>query len=102
MRSWWATSQTIVRRPRRAAASPRATATVVFPTPPLPVTKTSLLSKSVDMGEGFLLEREKRGFHEDFQGSGHRLRKSEGWRRQDDYDPEPCCGVRRKGPPCTL
>ncbi len=37
-RSWWATSQTIVRRPRAALASPIAAATVVFPTPPLPVT----------------------------------------------------------------
>ena len=38
------TSQTIVRLPRAAAASPRAIETVDFPTPPLPVTKTSRLS----------------------------------------------------------
>ena len=37
-RSCSATSQTIVRRPRAAAASPSAAATVVLPTPPLPVT----------------------------------------------------------------
>jgi hypothetical protein len=37
-RSWSATSQTIVRRPARAAATPSAAATVVLPTPPLPVT----------------------------------------------------------------
>ena len=37
-RSCSATSQTIARCPRAAAASPSAAATVVFPTPPLPVT----------------------------------------------------------------
>src|SRR5215204_3201977 len=37
-RSCSATSQTIVRRPASAAARPSAAATVVFPTPPLPVT----------------------------------------------------------------
>ena len=37
-RSCSATSQTIVRRPRAAAARPSEAATVVFPTPPLPVT----------------------------------------------------------------
>ena len=37
-RSCWATSQTIVRRPAAAAASPSAAETVVLPTPPLPVT----------------------------------------------------------------
>src|SRR4029077_18238927 len=35
------TSQTIVRLPASAARRPSATATVVLPTPPLPVTKTS-------------------------------------------------------------
>src|SRR6185295_12913656 len=39
-----ATSAMIVRSPRRAAASPRAAATVDFPTPPLPVTTRSGLS----------------------------------------------------------
>ena len=42
--SWDETSQTIVRFPRFAAASPRAIATVDLPTPPLPITKTSRLS----------------------------------------------------------
>ena len=42
--SWAETSQTIVRLPMRAAASPSAIETVDFPTPPLPVTKTSRLS----------------------------------------------------------
>ena len=37
-RSCSATSHTIVRRPRAAAASPSAAETVVLPTPPLPVT----------------------------------------------------------------
>jgi len=41
-----ATSQTIVCMPCAAARIPRATATVDLPTPPLPVTKTSRLSKS--------------------------------------------------------
>src|SRR3954467_8143665 len=45
IRSCSATSQTIVRRPSRAAASPRAAATVVFPTPPLPVTYRSARSR---------------------------------------------------------
>src|SRR5215210_4637329 len=40
-----ATSHTITRFPRRAATSARHAETVVFPTPPLPVTKTSLLSR---------------------------------------------------------
>ncbi len=40
------TSQTIVRLPSAAARRPSATATVVLPTPPLPVTKTSRLSRS--------------------------------------------------------
>ena len=44
------TSQTIVRLPSAAARSPRATATVVLPTPPLPVTKTSRLSRSSGIG----------------------------------------------------
>jgi hypothetical protein len=35
---WSATSTTIVRRPRAAAAMPMAADTVVLPTPPLPVT----------------------------------------------------------------
>src|SRR5688500_15896336 len=63
-RSWWATSQTIVRRPLRAAARPSARATVVFPTPPLPVTKTSRFSNRSEIGgrlcEGIPLQREKR------------------------------------------
>src|SRR4051794_1095105 len=45
IRSCSATSQTIVRRPRRAAARPIAAATVVFPTPPLPVTYRSARSR---------------------------------------------------------
>ncbi len=44
------TSQTIVRLPSAAARSPSATATVVLPTPPLPVTKTSRLSSSSGIG----------------------------------------------------
>jgi hypothetical protein len=36
--------------PRREAISPSAAATVVFPTPPLPVTRTSRLSNSEDIG----------------------------------------------------
>ena len=44
-RSCSATSQTIVRRPARAAATPSAAATVVLPTPPLPVTYSSRLSR---------------------------------------------------------
>src|SRR5439155_2180974 len=48
------TSQTIVRLPRAAAASPRAMATVDFPTPPLPVTMTSRLSnRSLNVGRSF-------------------------------------------------
>ena len=43
-RSCSATSQTIVRRPRPAAARPSAAATVVLPTPPLPVTYSSARS----------------------------------------------------------
>jgi hypothetical protein len=46
IRSCSATSQTIVRRPAAAAASPSEAATVVLPTPPLPVTYSSLLSRS--------------------------------------------------------
>ena len=48
--SWEETSQTIVRLPCAAARIPSATATVVLPTPPLPVTKTSLLSSSSGTG----------------------------------------------------
>ena len=48
--SWEATSQTIVRLPSSAARRPRATATVVLPTPPLPVTKTSRLSSNSGIG----------------------------------------------------
>ena len=44
------TSQTIVRLPASAARSPSATATVVLPTPPLPVTKTSRLSSNSGIG----------------------------------------------------
>ena len=39
-----------MRLPRRAATSPRAAATVVLPTPPLPVTSTSRLSSSEGTG----------------------------------------------------
>ena len=71
-RSWWATSHTIVRSPRRAAARPSASATVVLPTPPLPVTKTSRFSNRAEIGgrlcEGFALLREKRGRHDELQG----------------------------------
>src|SRR5918994_6503103 len=55
-RSCSATSHTTTRFPRRAAARPSAAARVVFPTPPLPVTRTSRLSSSEDTGrkgEGF-------------------------------------------------
>ena len=38
MRSCWATSAITVRLPARAAVRPSAAATVVLPTPPLPVT----------------------------------------------------------------
>src|SRR5665811_47728 len=48
--SWEETSQTIVRLPSAAARSPSATATVVLPTPPLPVTKTSRLSRMSGIG----------------------------------------------------
>ena len=43
-RCWSPTSHTTTRLPRRAAASPSAAATVVLPTPPLPVTSTRRLS----------------------------------------------------------
>ena len=46
IRSCSATSHTIVRRPVRAAASPSAAATVVFPTPPLPVTYSNERSRN--------------------------------------------------------
>ena len=49
MRSCSATSQTMVRLPARAAARPSAAATVVLPTPPLPVTNTSRLSRTSSM-----------------------------------------------------
>ena len=45
-----ATSQTIVRLPSAAARRPRATETVVLPTPPLPVTKIRRLSSSSRIG----------------------------------------------------
>ena len=47
---WPATSHSTTRLPRRAAARPSATARVVFPTPPLPVTRRSRLSSSADTG----------------------------------------------------
>ena len=50
IRSCWATSQTIVRLPRRAAATPSAAATVDLPTPPLPVTKIRRLSSMTHGG----------------------------------------------------
>ena len=46
IRSCSATSHTIVRRPVRAAANPNAAATVVFPTPPLPVTYSNERSRN--------------------------------------------------------
>src|SRR5919109_994822 len=64
-RSCSATSQTIVRFPARAAPSPRAAATVVLPTPPLPVTTTRRLSNSSGIGrkrEGFTRARANRHF----------------------------------------
>ena len=42
---------TIVRLPARAAARPRAAATVVLPTPPLPVTTTRRLSSRASTGD---------------------------------------------------
>src|SRR5918992_4850557 len=52
-RSCSATSQTIVRRPACAAASPSAAATVVLPTPPFPVTYSRRLSRrSASIGSG--------------------------------------------------
>ena len=49
-RSWAASSATIVRRPWRAASIPSAIATVDLPTPPLPVTNTSRLSRTLGTG----------------------------------------------------
>src|SRR6202042_2240684 len=49
--SWAETSQTIVRLPSAAARIPRATETVVLPTPPLPVTITNRLSRSSGIGQ---------------------------------------------------
>src|ERR1700754_5115636 len=49
--SWAETSQTIVRFPSAAARIPRATETVVLPTPPLPVTITNRLSRSSGIGQ---------------------------------------------------
>jgi hypothetical protein len=49
-RSWPATSQTIVRFPRAAAAIPSASETVVLPTPPLPVTNRIRLSSRSAIG----------------------------------------------------
>src|SRR6187397_881435 len=51
--SWDATSQTIVRLPCWAAARPSAIEIVDLPTPPLPVTNTSLLSKRPGMSWQF-------------------------------------------------
>ncbi len=51
------TSQTIVRLPSAAARRPSATATVVLPTPPLPVTKTSRLSRSSGIGQFLAISR---------------------------------------------
>src|SRR3954454_1426854 len=123
-RSWRATSHTIVRLPVRAAARPRAAATVVFPTPPLPVTKTSRLSKSADTAEGFSPRHTNRHADGDSRphargptgarperGAGARrdtdddaasncIRQPEGRRRQDDHDAEPGCRVRGEGAPC--
>ncbi len=46
---WSPSSTTIVRSPRSAAARPSAAAIVVLPTPPLPVTTTSLRSSADDV-----------------------------------------------------
>ena len=54
------TSQTIVRLPSAAARRPSATATVVLPTPPLPVTKTSRLSRSSGIGQFLAISRRGR------------------------------------------
>src|SRR5438034_6825815 len=51
MRSDCATSQTIVRLPARAAARPSEAATVVFPTPPFPVTNRRRLSRRDAIGQ---------------------------------------------------
>src|SRR5215208_188829 len=125
IRSWRATSQTIVRLPARAAASPKAAATVVFPTPPLPVTKTNRLSKSADTPEGFSPRHTNRHADGDSRphargptgaqpergagarrdtddATGNRLCQSEGRRRQDHDDAQPGSGVRREGAPRPL
>src|SRR3954452_8484543 len=124
-RSWRATSQTIVRLPARAAARPRAAATVVFPTPPLPVTKTSRLSKSADTPEGFSPRHTNRHADGDSRphargptgaqpergagarsdtdhATGNRLCQPEGWRRQDHDDAQPGRRLRREAPPRPL
>ncbi len=49
-RDWAASSATIVLSPRRAATSPSAVATVDLPTPPLPVTNRSRLSRRAGTG----------------------------------------------------
>src|SRR5271155_1036271 len=53
---WSPTSTTIVRNPRWTARRPRAAATVVLPTPPLPVTTSSLRSSMDRIVVGSLSE----------------------------------------------
>src|SRR5215210_7337097 len=119
-----ATSHTITRFPRRAATSARHAETVVFPTPPLPVTNTSLLSrrKATDASEYSTPYGSLRA--KDFQsdglgavthpGRGHRsrardtvgaarpgdlVRQPEGRGGQDHHDAEPRGRVRGEGSP---
>src|SRR5438270_2570291 len=56
-RPWSPSSTTIVRSPRSAASRPRAAASVVLPTPPLPVTKSSSRSSIEDIASGVWLKR---------------------------------------------
>src|SRR6201996_7210862 len=124
-RSWLASSATIVRRPRRAATTPRAVATVDLPTPPLPVTKIRRRSKSPGTAPEHSL-RGGRGSQtphcaEDFSIcvriltayespiasepednahlQGDRARQPEGWRCQDHDNTESGRGLRRGGAP---
>src|SRR3954464_10169630 len=101
MRSCCAPSAPITRLPMRAAARPSAVATVVRPTPPLPMTTTSRLSSSTLIGTNLRHPSEYAEAHGSFpaplrrnrtlgaisevlKGEGHRLRKPEGWGREDD------------------
>ena len=99
MRSWLASSTTIVRSPWRAASSPSAIATVDFPTPPLPVTNTRRLSRSAGTAlenSGATSEDSARllrilGRYE----PRDRVRQPERWRRQDHDYAQPRSGVCR-------